>query len=73
MKFLYLLLSWIFGFQTQEEIPPPSNCRQMEKGAFTTNPSQNTTFRTDGNPDRRLNDVGPIIVIEDTHFKKDSE
>ncbi|MBX7243438.1 MAG: hypothetical protein K1X92_16990 [Bacteroidia bacterium] len=72
MNILYLILSWLFGFSAQENTQIQN---EQYKTGIVANTQQNpsATMRTDGNPERKLGNVGPIIVIEDTHFKKDNE
>ncbi len=72
MNILYLILTWLFGFSAQDNAQVQNEQFKSGLSANTQQPSA-ATMRTDGNPERKLGNLGPIIVIEDTHFKKDNQ
>lgn len=73
MSFLYFILAWLLGFSAHENTKAQNERHSANQKSYVNTTNPGATMRTDGNPERKLGNVGPIIVIEDTHFKKDNE
>lgn len=70
MTFLFYLLSLLFGFEVTpaSEVPQNQQAKQAQVSSQTNNTAQQRIMLGGGGGDRR-GGHGPIIVVEDIHFK----